>query len=80
MATNEVLIQLGEFRLVRHSDPFGDGVIQHHCNNKRGTHLGFSDPENGWWYCWESERKCAGCHTSTPDEIVGLHMIHNWER
>ena len=77
---DEVLMQAGDFRLVRFGMGENSAIIQHHCSNKFDTGHTFCDPTNGWYYCWGGERKCAGCGAETPPEMVGLKTLYEWER
>lgn len=78
---NNVLIQVGEFRLVKGDlTTTNDTIIQHHCDNTCNTIDYYCDPENNWWYCWCSEQKCSGCGAPTPPEMRGFKAMCDWER
>ena len=48
--------------------------IQHRCEVSHGA-TGTTE----WWY-YASDGKCGVCDELAPDSIIGLHMLHNWDR
>jgi hypothetical protein len=77
---NDVLLQMGDFRLVRDPAQPGQCMIQHSCDNRRQTNSTYCDLKNGWCYCWSGEKQCAGCGTAVPEVTRGIFLLHNWER
>ncbi len=76
---DDVLIEIGDFRIVKEYE--GDdqsAIVQHHCNNRLKTSGLYCDTKAGWYYCWEGERECMGCAAPTSDEITGLHVLYQW--
>jgi hypothetical protein len=44
----------------------------HHCQHGMGR--GGAEPMN------ENTAKCSKCGTAAPDDLQGLHRLHNWDR
>ena len=45
--------------------------VQHHCTQPHGGAR--------WWY-YAYDGACGVCHSKIPDPILGLKLLHNWDR
>ncbi len=75
----DVLLQDGEFRLVRDPQFYHECIVQHHCDNPLNTEKTYCDLEQGWHYCWAREETCTACGVEVPVPILGLKTLHHWE-
>lgn len=82
--SNPVLFETGDWRLYGHLDD-EYSTMAHKChkwadggNWSGGVHgMGNDAPE--WRWFWGTE-DCRRCHTPIPDDIKGLHLLHNFDR
>ena len=66
-----VLHEDGEFRLYEYNETMS--FLAHQCDLYPNTARG------EWWF-FPTPHLCYQCGAVPSDEIMGLYMLHNWDR
>lgn len=67
------LFRDGNWRLVLSLHSWHDqdkSAIQHRC---------YKNAPNNWWY-YTYEEVCHACWDPRPEALIGLQLLHNWDR
>lgn len=64
----ELLFKDGDWELRNYfADPDMRTRIWHYCDEV-------------WWYVWLTNPQCCKCKKYAPTELVGLKILHDWDR
>ena len=71
-----VLFEDGDWRICRigrYLARDGTSMIYHKCKDEFNLN-------QAWWHIGHRDKSCVWCNSDVPDPIMGLFILHNWDR